>query len=57
MEHLPKFFMISSDDEFAGFEWTNTWYDKFTGEKSLYIVPNAEHELITGFHELYSSLG
>jgi len=54
---IPKFFIVSSDDEFMSMEWTNTYYDKIPGEKHLLIVPNSEHSLVTGFYDIYSSLG
>jgi hypothetical protein len=27
MADIPKFFIISSDDEFMSMEWTNSYYD------------------------------
>jgi PhoPQ-activated pathogenicity-related protein len=57
MTDIPKFFVVSSDDEFMSMEWTNSYYDKIPGEKHLLIVPNSEHSLTTGFYDIYSSLG
>jgi len=59
MADIPKFFIVSSSDEFAQIEWTNAYYDKFKGEIELFIVPNTEHHLNTdgGFDLVYSSLG
>ena len=59
MADIPKFFIVSSSDEFAQIEWTNAYYDKFKGEMELFIVPNTEHHLNTdgGFDLVYSSLG
>ena len=57
MTDIPKFFVVSSDDEFMSMEWTNSYYDKISGEKHLLIVPNSEHSLTTGFYDIYSSLG
>jgi PhoPQ-activated pathogenicity-related protein len=54
---IPKFFVVSSDDEFMSMDWTNSYYDKIPGEKHLLIVPNSEHSLTTGFFDIYSSLG
>merc|ERR1719456_274898 len=57
LEKLPKFVLVSSDDEFMMMEWTRNWYDKFTGEKHLMIANNAEHSMATGIVELLQSLG
>ena len=57
LERLPKFVLVSSDDEFMMMEWTQTWWDKFTGEKHLMIANNAEHSMATGIVELLQSLG
>ena len=57
MIDIPKFFIISSDDEFMSMDWTNSYYDKLQGEKHLLIVPNTEHSLLTGFYDIYSSMG
>ena len=57
MTDIPKFFVLSSDDEFMSMEWTNSYYDKITGEKHMLIVPNTEHSLLTGFYDIYSGMG
>jgi PhoPQ-activated pathogenicity-related protein len=59
MADIPKFFIVSSSDEFAQIEWTNMYFDQFKGEMNLFIVPNTEHHLNTdgGFDLVYSSLG
>jgi len=57
LERLPKFVLVSSDDEFMMMEWTRTWWDKFTGEKHLMIANNAEHSMATGIVELLQTLG
>merc|ERR1712178_623688 len=57
LEKLPKFVLVSSDDEFMMMEWTRLWWDKFTGEKHLMIANNAEHSMATGIFELLASLG
>ena len=57
MADIPKFFVVSSDDEFMSMEWANSYYEKIPGEKHLLIVPNSEHSLTTGFYDIYSSLG
>lgn len=54
---LPKFVLVSSDDEFMMMEWTRLWWDKLTGEKHLMIANNAEHSMATGIIELLQSLG
>jgi PhoPQ-activated pathogenicity-related protein len=48
LEKIPKLIMISSDDEFMQFDWTNIWYDKMRGETHIDIVANSEHSMITG---------
>jgi len=57
MAHIPKLFIVSSDDEFMSMEWTNSYYDKIPGEKHLLIVPNTEHLLVTGVLDIYASIG
>lgn len=56
LEHLPKYIVVSSDDEFMMFDWTNIYYDKLLGEKHLLITPNAEHSMATNILAVASSL-
>jgi len=56
LARLPKFVLVSSDDEFMMMEWTRFWWDKFSGEKHLMIANNAEHSMATGIVELIESL-
>jgi PhoPQ-activated pathogenicity-related protein len=57
LERLPKSVLVSGGDEFMMFEWTRLWWDKFTGEKHLYIADNAEHSYATGIVGLLRTLG
>ena len=57
LEKIPKFLVVSSDDEFMQIDWTNIYYDKILGEKHLLIVANAEHSMLTGLKPLLSNLG
>ena len=50
---IPKFFVVSSDDEFMSMDWSNIYYDQMKGEMHLIIMPNSEHTLATG---IYSTL-
>ena len=43
IEHLPVNFIVSSDDEFMSFDWTNIYSDYMRGEKNLLINPDSEH--------------
>jgi PhoPQ-activated pathogenicity-related protein len=55
---MPKFILVSSDDEFMSMDWTNLgYYDKLEGEKHLYIVPNTEHGLATGLFRAVNAIG
>lgn len=54
LEGIPKYIVVTSDDEFMMFDWTNIYYDKLPGEKHVFIVPNAEHEMITGIRQVIS---
>jgi len=56
LARLPKLTVLSSDDEFMQFDWSNIWYDQMTGESNLLIIPNSEHSLTTGIPEIISSL-
>ena len=49
--------VVSSNDEFMQFDWTNLWFDKAQGETHLLIVPNMEHSCATGAPEIMSSVG
>lgn len=54
---MPKYVVVSSDDEFMSMDWTNVWWDKVGGEKHLSILPNTEHSMSTGMYELVSLVG
>lgn len=56
LSSIPKLIVLSSDDEFMQFDWTNIWYDRVQGNKHLLILANAEHSLITGIPELVPAL-
>lgn len=53
---VPKVVVLSSDDEFMQFDWSDIWYSKLTGEKHLLIAPNSEHSLATGIPEILECL-
>jgi PhoPQ-activated pathogenicity-related protein len=56
LEKLPKYIIVSSDDEFMMFDWTNIYYDKIKGEKYLLITPNAEHTSVTNIVTVISTV-
>eukprot|EP01059_Diplonema_ambulator_P000103 TRINITY_DN10088_c0_g1_i1.p1 TRINITY_DN10088_c0_g1~~TRINITY_DN10088_c0_g1_i1.p1 ORF type:complete len:509 (+),score=198.80 TRINITY_DN10088_c0_g1_i1:51-1577(+) len=56
LARIPKYVLVSSDDEFMMMEWTSIWWDQMTGEKHLTIVDNSEHSLITGLPEVLTSV-
>lgn len=58
LSRIPKFVVVSSDDEFMSMDWTNIWYDDFQqfGETHLLIVQDSEHSLATAIPEVVSSL-
>jgi PhoPQ-activated pathogenicity-related protein len=56
LARLPKAVLVSSDDEFMMFEWTNNWKNIFKGETHLYIADNAEHSYATGIVGLLRTL-
>ena len=49
LARIPKLAVLSSDDEYMQFDWSNIWYDdaRKYGEFHLMITPNAEHTLAT----------
>ena len=51
---IPKYILVSSDDEFMSMDWTNIYWDKLGGEKHLSIIPNSEHSMSTGMYEAVS---
>ena len=54
---IPKYVVVSSNDEFMSMDWTNLYWDKLEGEKHLIIVPNSEHSMATGIYQSLSSMG
>jgi len=56
---IPKYIVLSSDDEFMMFDWTSKYFDQFKplGETKLIIAPNSEHSLATGIPDVASSAG
>ena len=46
---IPKFLIVTSDDEFMMFDWTSKYFDQIEqlGEMKLLISPNSEHSLAT----------
>jgi PhoPQ-activated pathogenicity-related protein len=54
LNKIPKYFLVSSDDEFMSMDWTNIYWNKFGGEKHLSIMPNTEHSMATGMYEAVS---
>jgi len=54
---IPKYIVLSSDDEFMMFDWTNIYYDKMLGETHVLIEPNSEHSLATAIRRVLSSIG
>ena len=56
LSQVPKVVVLSSDDEFMQFDWSDIWYSKLTGEKHLLIAPNSEHSLATGIPEILACL-
>jgi PhoPQ-activated pathogenicity-related protein len=56
LSNVPKVVVLSSDDEFMQFDWSDIWYDSLTGEKHLLIAPNSEHSLATGIPEVLACL-
>ena len=58
LSKIPKYIMLSSDDEFMMFDWTNHYYDQFKkefGETHLMISPNSEHSLVSALPNVLSS--
>lgn len=56
LERLPKFVVLSSDDEFMQFDWSNIWYNEMKGETHLMISENTEHSLSTGIPQILTML-
>jgi hypothetical protein len=58
LKDIPKFVLVSSDDEFMSMDWTNLgYYDQLEGEKHLCILSNAEHSLATGLFRGINTIG
>ena len=57
LSKIPKYVIVSSNDEFMMFDQTNIYYDRLKGEKHLLIVQNSEHSMITGLYTVLSSMG
>ena len=56
LARLPKGVVLSSDDEFMQFDWSDIWYDQLTGDKHLLIAPNSEHSLASGIPEVVQTM-
>jgi len=56
LEKIPKYVVLTSDDEFMMFDWTTIYYDKLPGEKHIWIVPNTEHEMYINIRKILSAL-
>ena len=54
---IPKFAVVSSDDEFMQLDWTQHGWTQMPGETHLLVVPNSEHSLATGIPNLIGALG
>ena len=57
LKDVPVYNLVSSDDEFAMFDWTDIFYDKLEGESHVYIVPNTEHTMLTGIYSVLTKIG
>jgi len=57
LAEIPKYIVVSSDDEFMSMDWSNIYYDNLKGEKHLIIMPNSEHSLASGIYGTLSSIG
>ena len=53
---MPKFVVVSSDDEFMQLDDSNYWWGQLPGETNLMIAVNSEHSLITAIPEVVPSL-
>lgn len=56
LSKIPKMIVVSSSDEFMMMDWSNIWYDQFTGETHFLIAPNAEHTMATNILGVLSSV-
>jgi len=56
LEDIPKFVVVSSDDEFMSMDWTNIYWEKMPGESHLLIAPNSEHIMVTGIYDILKSV-
>jgi len=56
LKEIPKYIVVSSNDEFMMFDWTNIYYDQLGGEKHLLITPNAEHSMATNILAVITSV-
>lgn len=57
MKDLPKYMIFSSNDEFMMSDWPNSYIDKIQGEFHIYVVPNTDHSLATGYYSILGSIG
>lgn len=55
---VPIYVHVASDDQFMMFDWSNIWYDKFTGgEKHFMIMPNDDHGIGRQMDMALSNIG
>merc|ERR1712086_604607 len=57
MADIPKYLFFSSNDEFMMSDWPNSYIDDIPGETHLYVVPNTDHSLATGYYSILGSVG
>lgn len=57
LEKMPKYIILSSDDQFMLFDWTTKYFDelKTLGESKLLIAPNSDHSLRTVLPDVISA--
>jgi len=56
LAEIPKLVIVGADDEFMMPDWTKIYYDNLKGELNFLVVPNGEHSLVQGMHEVITSI-
>jgi len=53
---VPKLMIMGTNDRYWTLDALNLYYKRLSGEKYLFYVPNAGHDLKAGFHEVINDI-
>jgi len=54
LAQIPKYIVVSSDDEFMMMDWTELYWHQLPGEKHILILTDDNHGMRNNYQELLS---